>query len=303
MKSKRYFILITIILLFLSNSLCSESTANSEYRISNIDTHANGELIFFEKDTVVLDTGEIFKTNEKTIFFLNGYAIDNSKIQTGQIVYLKINPENYKVESLESYDNKIKSQTKLKNLEIYTLKILNKKPLRQREYLQVILKGTARKKAYFDIMGLVHNLPLKETSPGVYQGQFRVKEGCDLNYGVLVGFLEYNKEKVSNITAGFQLAATPPEITQTSPAPNSKCALRKPDIFVVIKSIGALIDPVNCNIYINGKEAKRNTQKTVNLILYNPSEDLSYGKNYVKVKIKDRAGNVISKEWSFEVIK
>lgn len=296
---KKISILTIIFLLLLLNSslLFSNPIINNESPITN-----SGELIFFEKDTVVLDTGEIFKTNEKTIFFLNGYAVDGSKIQTGQIVYLKINSENYKVESLESYDNKIKSQTKLKNLGIHSLKILNKEPLKKGEYLRIVLKGTPYKKAYFGIMGLVHNVPLKETSHGVYQGQLKIQEGYDLNYGALVGFLEYNKEKVSNITAGFQMAATPPEITQISPTPNSKCALRKPDIFVVIKSIGALIDPVNCQIYVNGKEAKHNTQKTVNLILYKPSEDLPYGKNYIRVKIQDQAGNVVFKEWGFEVI-
>ncbi|WP_252234737.1 CehA/McbA family metallohydrolase [Clostridium sp. ZS1] len=94
-----------------------------------------------------------------------------------------------------------------------------------------------------------------------------------------------------------------PEIYDMFPAENSRV---KVDEFSSIKaSIKSEkdIDTTSIKVYLDNSDVTLNAKITKEAIEYTPSEKPNIGSHTVKIEVKDSAGNLTAKEWTFRIFK
>lgn len=260
------------------------------------DIVKSGEILYFSGDKLLLGSGEIVNLKKNYILRLNNNITTKFEIKSGQIAYAKLNPETLEAVSVDIYDSSVKNKTKLENLYINEFTILNKKPLKKNEYLNIVLKGAPKKLARLNILGLMPGIKLKETSAGEYKASFKILTGYDISNATLIAELADKDKKVSAVYSGISFAATAPIINETSPQNQSISKIDNPNIFISYKSPGTLIDVSRCAMIVNGVPVS--CFKNTSMMFYKP-ESLPHGKNTVKAVITDLAGNVTYYSWSF----
>lgn len=260
------------------------------------DIVKSGEILYFANDKLLLNTGEIVNIEKNAVLRINNNAAQSLEIKAGQMAYAKLNPQTLEAVSIDIYEGFAKNKTRLNGLYINEFIVSNSRPSKKNETLSIILKGSPRKNAEVNILGLAPYVPLKEISPGTYKGYFKILSGYDLNNATLIATLKEREKKVSAVYSGISFAATKPDILETSPKNGSTSTINDPNIFVSYKSYGALINMPACAMYVNGKEVS--CFKNNNMMIFEP-KDLPYGKNTVKVIITDMARNKTYYLWSF----
>lgn len=76
--------------------------------------------------------------------------------------------------------------------------------------IKVILKGEAGSTATFTVAGLVTDGAMKETSPGLYEGETIVPNGLNIASAELTGYIIFKGEKLSKIGKPLTIDSTPP---------------------------------------------------------------------------------------------
>ncbi|MFH1454274.1 MAG: hypothetical protein ABIH00_09920 [Armatimonadota bacterium] len=72
------------------------------------------------------------------------------------------------------------------------------------EDLKVTIKGIEGARASFDIGDKIKNIPLKETSPGIYEGVYKIKPIDNFGSEDIIGHLKFNTELESSCKAEKQ---------------------------------------------------------------------------------------------------
>ncbi|KAI3350205.1 PHP domain-containing protein [Clostridium botulinum] len=94
-----------------------------------------------------------------------------------------------------------------------------------------------------------------------------------------------------------------PEIYDMFPAENSRVKLDEfSNIKASIKSEKD-IDTASVKVYLDNNDVTSNAKITKESIEYTPSNKLNIGSHVVKIDVKDSAGNLTTKEWSFRIFK
>lgn len=280
---KKIYILFFYIFILASSAFASEVIKS-------------GEILYFANDKLLLNTGEIVNIEKNAALRINNAAAQSLEIKPGQMAYAKLNPRTFEAVSIDIYDSSIKDKTRLNGLYINEFTASNSRPLKKNEILSIILKGSPKKNAEVNVLGLAPHMPLKEISPGIYKGYFKILSGYDINNATLIATLKESEKKVSAVYSGISFAATKPDILETSPKNGSTSTINDPNIFVSYKSYGTLINTPACAMYVNGKEIF--CFKNNNMMFFEP-RGLPYGKNTVKVIIADMANNTTYYSWSF----
>lgn len=258
----------------------------------------SGEILYFANDKLLLNTGEIVNIEKNALLRINNNAAQSLEIKAGQMAYAKLNPRTLEAKIIDIYDSSTKDKTRLNGLYINEFTVSDSRPLRKNETLSIILKGTPKKFAKVNVLGLAPEIPLKEVSPGTYKGYFKILSGYDINNATLIATLKEKEKKVSAVYSGISFAATKPDILETSPENGALSTINDPNIFVSYKSYGTLINTPACVMYVNGKEVS--CFKNNNMMIFEP-KGLPYGKNTVKLIITDMANNTTYHSWSFYI--
>lgn len=93
-----------------------------------------------------------------------------------------------------------------------------------------------------------------------------------------------------------------PLIRPMRPAPGELVSSPRPQITVMLRNRGDReIDHDSIRMRVNGEDVTDELEIGVNSITYRPSRDLDPGTNRVEVTVRDRGGNVSTRDWMFRV--
>jgi len=94
----------------------------------------------------------------------------------------------------------------------------------ENEILTVELKGQKGAKAYFDIGNKIEDVPMKEVSPGIYKGAYKVKTIDNLPNETITGHLKFNSLLESSIVCNNKVTIRGDLflVKVTSPKPDEK---------------------------------------------------------------------------------
>lgn len=96
----------------------------------------------------------------------------------------------------------------------------------------------------------------------------------------------------------FVVDATPPSISIVSPSDGSTVTEKRARIEVSLRDEGSGVDLATAGMWLDGSPVVASTLGDTIALL---TAELSDGTHRVKVEVKDKIGNIGSKEWSFEV--
>jgi hypothetical protein len=93
-----------------------------------------------------------------------------------------------------------------------------------------------------------------------------------------------------------------PLIQPLRPSPGEIVSTRRPEIAAVIRDRGTgEIDHDAIRMTLNGEDVTRELELGVNSVTFQPSFDLERGLNRVVLTVRDRDGNLSTREWNFRV--
>ena len=178
------------------------------------------------------------------------------------------------------------------------------KPLRAGEVLQATLSGTPSGKATFGIPGVAEDIPMRETSPGVYTGSYTVARDVSARAATVLGKLLAGGVQSTLIQAPgtVDIDSLPPKITDFGPSQNAVVESERPLIYATLSDgAGVGVNPNATVLKVDGRDVTGSANITPSLFTYKPDAALSGGLHTVSVVIQDKAGNSTAGSWSFQV--
>ncbi|MDQ2798083.1 MAG: stalk domain-containing protein [Armatimonadota bacterium] len=178
------------------------------------------------------------------------------------------------------------------------------KPLRAGDTLTATLAGTPGGKAVFAIPGVAEDIPMKETSAGVYVGTYTVTKSASAAKAAALGRLTAGGVTSALIQAPGTLTidSQPPKLTDFGPSRDTTVESQHPLIYAQFTDgDGVGVDPNSIKVSVDGSDVTGNAAVTPSLFTYKPSEALTSGGHTVAVTVADKAGNVTNASWGFKV--
>ncbi len=178
--------------------------------------------------------------------------------------------------------------------------------IRGGEAIRLTLVGTPGGSATFSIPGVIQDVQMNETDPGTYVGTFRVPANSPVNISSATAIARLRVGGVermiqSGSTLGFDTEA--PMITSFNPGNNSRVGRPRPNISISFDDRGGSgIDPQSVEIRVDGRNVTREATITESSLSYRPTQPLESGPHEVMVRAMDRAGNPVTKTWTFQVM-
>jgi hypothetical protein len=171
------------------------------------------------------------------------------------------------------------------------------------DVLKVALTGTAEADAEFDLSDVFAHNPMRETSPGHYEGEYSVAVGTNLTDApVLVRLSKDGLTALAEAPDALTIVTTPPSISDTQPADGAHINIVRPNIVASFSTVGDTgMDPDSLKLVVNGQDVTAQATRTAGFISYYPRMDLRPGAVDVKLKGTDIAGNELVYEWSFTI--
>ena len=178
------------------------------------------------------------------------------------------------------------------------------KPLKAGDTLTATLNGTPGGKASFAIPGVVEEVPMKETSSGVYEGTFTIPKNTSATRAAVLGRLVAGGVTSALIQApgNLMIDSQPPKITDFGPARGATVESDHPLIYATLTDgAGVGVNPDATRINVDGMDVSGDATITGSLFTYRPKDALAGGLHHVSVSLADKAGNVATTEWPFKV--
>ncbi len=178
------------------------------------------------------------------------------------------------------------------------------RPLRAGDVLKATLSGTPGGKATFSVPGLAEDIPMAETSPGVYVGSFTVVRDAAVRDAAVIGKLIAGGVQSPLIQASGLLSvdSQPPRITDLGPARDASVESDRPVIYATFSDgAGTGVNPAATVVRVDGKDVTADAEITSSLFTYKPPSALAGGTHTVSVSVADKAGNPAVSNWSFQV--
>jgi len=104
----------------------------------------------------------------------------------------------------------------------------------------------------------------------------------------------------SGTTLGFDTQS--PLLTAASPDPGSRVNRDRPNISATFDDQGGSgIDPATVEVRLDNRNVTNDAQVTPTFVSYRPDQPLAGGLHEVTINARDRAGNPVTKSWTFNV--
>jgi len=170
--------------------------------------------------------------------------------------------------------------------------------------ITVSLLGDPGCKATFDIPGISVNIPMTETSQGVYSGSFRIPDTAwNVQNASIFGRLSRNShESVRQAETRIGMVTNSVRITRVLPAENSVVKTQRPNILIVLHSSGgARLNNSSVILMVNNQRTNQNPVMNNDLVSYEMPYNLPQGQNSIAFSASDTSGNPLRKTWYFTV--
>lgn len=175
--------------------------------------------------------------------------------------------------------------------------------LRAGSSLTVTMEGTPGGQASFRIPGIIESIPMRETSPGRYVASWTAPEGSEINLSgaSVLGQLKVNgQERLIQAGSAISVDTQPPTITAIIPENNARIVNGQVSVSAVFDDAnGSGVDPNSIRMNINGQDVTNEATRTSSFVNMRTSRLLTTRPNVVLVTAKDKAGNSVSKTWTF----
>ena len=170
--------------------------------------------------------------------------------------------------------------------------------------LRFMLNGAPGGVAEVDIPGVINNLALRETRPGVYEGAYTIRRLDNLSPSrpVVATLRLGDKAVTSTLTQPLMADARPPVIRNMSPRDGESLAR---GAFTSVSGTfddagGVGVDPKSVRFMLSGRNVTAETQITPQFFTYR--SDLAPGRYTADVTAKDMVGNAVRQTWTFDVV-
>lgn len=170
--------------------------------------------------------------------------------------------------------------------------------------LKFTAEGTPGQKASFTIENVASAIPMREVSPGHYEGSYTLKRLDRVVGGVpIVATLEGGGQVVrSNLTRNQMLVdSRPPTVSNQLPRDGETVHATGPvSVSGTFDDRGGLgVDPKTVRISVGGRDVTAAASVTRDFFTYR--SELAPGRYVADVTAKDAAGNAVRSAWTFNV--
>lgn len=171
--------------------------------------------------------------------------------------------------------------------------------------LRFRLVGAPRADASLDIPGVVRNLDLRETRPGVYEGSYTIKRRDNLAaFDRAVATLRSGNLRATarvDLDGRGRADERAPTVSQVTPGNGERVDERgRTFIRARLDDAGSGVDPRSVRLIVDGLDVTANASVTADEVAYR--ERLGNGRHRAELVVRDRAGNVNRTAWMFRVV-
>ncbi len=169
--------------------------------------------------------------------------------------------------------------------------------------LRFTLNGMPGGTAEFDIPGVVSKVPMREVSPGVYEGAYTIRRLDNLapSKPAVATLRAGNRAVTATLAQSLMADAKPPVIRNLSPRDGESVARgAATSVSGTFDDAGGVgVDTKSVRLLLAGRDVTAATQITPQFFTYRA--DLPAGRYPVDVSARDLAGNAVRQTWSFDV--
>jgi len=170
--------------------------------------------------------------------------------------------------------------------------------------LRFAADGTPGQRASFAIEGVATGIPMREVSPGHYEGSYTLKRSDRITGGnPVVATLEGGGQAVRSQLARSQILADSQAPSVRNQQPREGETVQATGPVTVSANFddhrGAGVDPSTVRIMLSGRDVTASSTVTRQGVVYRT--DLPPGRYSADVSAKDAAGNAVRSAWTFNV--
>ena len=178
--------------------------------------------------------------------------------------------------------------------------------------LRFRLVGAAGADAWVDIPGVIRGVDLAETRPGVYEGTYTIRrrDNLDAFTGAMATLQDGARRSTARVVirgGDEDSAARPgrdergPQITDLAPRHGERVGDNTRTVISArLSDDGSGVDPASVRLRVDGQDVTADARITADEIRYR--DDLDPGRYTVELSARDRAGNLSTRSWTFDVI-
>lgn len=169
--------------------------------------------------------------------------------------------------------------------------------------LRFTLNGLPGATATFDIPGVIDNVAMREVRPGVYEGNYTIRQLDNLapSRPIVARLRQGDRVVTASLTQPLMADAKPPVVRNLTPREGEVVMTSGPTAISASfdDTGGKGVDPKSVRILLSGRDITANSNVTSQFFSYRA--DLPPGRYTVDLTVKDLAGNAINKIWAFEL--
>ncbi len=172
--------------------------------------------------------------------------------------------------------------------------------------LRFALEGFPGAAVRVDLPGIDNNVALREVRPGHYEGSYTLRRADNLNLSRPIVATLRAGDRVATANLAFQVAQPsndnrPPNVVNLSPREGE--TVPGGPVTVISGNFedrgGSGVDPATVRISVSGRNVTGDAQ--ISPVAFTLRANLTPGRHTVDVVARDRAGNTVRREWSFDV--
>jgi hypothetical protein len=169
--------------------------------------------------------------------------------------------------------------------------------------LRFRLQGAPGAQATLEIPGVASGIAMREVSPGVYEGSYtiRQRDNPDAFDTAVATLRDGNAWVTSRIAQPFVRDREAPSIGNLTPGNGERVsAAGRTTISGTFDDDGRGVDPESVRLRIGGRDVTDAAQISPERFSYRG--DLPPGRYTAEVSARDRAGNAVTRTWTFDVV-
>ena len=283
--------------------------------VADIFAGYSGTVASASDQNLVLANGRVVTADKtQTAVELDGKPASFADLRSGDLVTVRSDPRTGKVRSVvaltpggiaASATATPSAQGGGADVKIDAVSDDAQNAFRVGQTLHVRMDGTPGGSATFDLSNVVVDNPMRETTPGHYEGDYVVAVGTNLvDAPIIVRLVKNGLTAQAEGPDPLAIITTPPTVTDAKPDPDSQVNSARPNIYVTFSTVGDRgMDAQSLKLLVNGKDVSRQATRTASFISYFPTSDFGGGPVTVELTGTDTAGNPLSYRWTFTVIR
>lgn len=260
-----------------------------------------GTIAAAVSDEFVLDDGAVVTPNRGTQISLNGASAQLSDLRAGDRAVVRYNVETNEIRQILATRRNAGTQSS-SAVAIHRVRLSNDRPLRAGETLRVSIEATPHAAVTYDIGSYVSDLATSEVAPGRYEASYVIPRGASFDDVPIIAHVSQGGASASlSSEQSLSAASVPPGVVDVAPANGAVVNSHRPAIYATFARGAVPVNPSSVMLRVNGRDVTASCVRNEGFIDYTPSVDFPQGRVEVAVTVADRAGNKMTKTWTFTV--